>query len=40
MTALEMWDFVVEKLVRMKYPRFVAKFMTMQLPKLERWQTK
>ncbi|MBK8705243.1 MAG: zinc ribbon domain-containing protein [Saprospiraceae bacterium] len=38
MNVNEMREFVVNKLVEMKYPRFIAKFMTMGLPKLERWR--
>jgi hypothetical protein len=38
MTMPEMRDFVVDKLVEMKYPRFVARFMTMGFGKLERWK--
>jgi hypothetical protein len=40
MTVTQMREFVIDKLAEMKYPRFVARFMTMQFPKLERWQTK
>jgi hypothetical protein len=39
-TANQMQKFVVDKMVEMKYPRFLARFMTMQLPKLDRWQGK
>lgn len=39
-TVNQMHEFVVEKLVEMKYPKFLARLMTMQLPKLERWQIK
>ena len=38
-TALEMKNLVVEKLVEMKFPRFIAKFFAMNIPKLERWKT-
>ena len=37
-TLPKMRDFVIDQLVKMKYPRFVAKFMTMGMGKLERWK--
>lgn len=37
-TASEMREFVVNKMVEMKYPRFVAKFMTAGIPNLLRWK--
>lgn len=39
-TATEMREFVVNKMVEMKYPRFVAKFMTAGMNNLERWKNK
>ncbi len=39
-SAKEMREFVINKMVEMKYPRFIAKFMTAGLPNLERWKTK
>jgi hypothetical protein len=39
-TAKEMQDFCRGKLVEMKYPKFVAWFFTLCIPKLERWKTK
>ena len=38
-TARQMKAFVVEKLVEMKFPRFIAKFFAMNIPKLERWKS-
>jgi len=37
-TVEQMQDFVQDKLVEMKFPRFVARLFTRQLPKLERWK--
>lgn len=37
-TAKEMQTFVVEKLKEMGFPRFIGKFMTKGIPKLERWK--
>lgn len=37
-TALQMKEFCVEKMVEMKFPRFLAKFFAMGIPKLERWK--
>jgi hypothetical protein len=39
-TVQQMKDRVVEKLVEMKFPRFIAKLFTYNIPKLERWKTK
>ncbi len=39
-TAKEMREFVINKMVEMKYPRFVAKFMTAGMSSLERWRSK
>jgi hypothetical protein len=33
-----MRDFVVDQMVKMKYPRFMARFMTAGLGRLERWK--
>lgn len=38
MTLEEMRDFVTDKLEEMKYPRFLARVMTMGMGKLERWK--
>lgn len=38
MTMQQMHDFVVNKLVEMKYPRFTARFMTIGMGRLERWK--
>ena len=38
-TVQQMKDRVVEKLVEMKFPRFIAKLFTLNIPKLERWKT-
>jgi len=38
-TAQQMKELVVEKLVEMKFPRFVAKFFAMGIPRLERWKS-
>jgi len=37
-TAAEMKSLVIEKLVEMKFPRFIAKLFAMNIPKLERWK--
>lgn len=37
-SAKEMREFIVNKMVKMKYPRFIAKFMTARLPNLQRWK--
>lgn len=37
-SATEMREFVVNKMVEMKYSRFMAKFMTMGLGNLVRWK--
>lgn len=39
-TAEQMRSFVVEKMVEMKFPRFVAKLLTLNFNKLERWKKK
>jgi hypothetical protein len=39
-TAQEMREFVTNKMVEMKFPRFIAKFMTAGIPNLERWKAK
>lgn len=38
-SAQQMKYYVVEKLVEMKFPRFIAKLLAMNIPKLERWKT-
>ena len=38
-TAQQMKEFAIEKLVEMKFPRFIAKLLAMNIPKLERWKT-
>ena len=38
-TAQQMKEFAVEKLVEMKFPRFIAKLFAMNIPNLERWKT-
>ena len=37
-TAQQMKAFCTEKMVEMKMPRFVAKFLAMGIPRLERWR--
>jgi hypothetical protein len=37
-TADEMRSLVTEKIVEMKFPRFVAKFLTRNTHKLKRWK--
>jgi len=37
-TAKEMQTLYVEKLVEFKFPRWVARIMVKNLPKLERWK--
>jgi len=37
-TALQMQEFVVEKLKEMHYPGFIAKFFAKNIPNLERWK--
>ncbi len=37
-TAEEMRMFVVNKLVEMKFPRFLAKFFAHNIPRLQRWK--
>lgn len=37
-TARQMKAFCTEKMVEMKFPRFVAKFFTKGIPKLKRWK--
>lgn len=39
-SAEEMREFVINKMVEMKFPRFLAKFMTVGIPNLERWKAK
>ena len=38
-TVQQMKELVVEKLVEMKFPRFIAKLFAINIPKLERWKT-
>jgi len=38
-TVQQMKELVVDKLVEMKFPRFIAKFFAINIPKLERWKT-
>ena len=40
MTADEMKAYVVEKMREMKIPRFVGRFFTRNLHKLERWRSR
>jgi len=37
-TVKEMQDFCVTKLVEMKFPKWVARIMVRNIPKLERWK--
>ncbi|MGM5468990.1 zinc ribbon domain-containing protein [Flavobacteriaceae bacterium LMO-SS05] len=37
-TALQMQNFVKDKLKEMKFPGFLASFFTKGIPKLERWK--
>jgi hypothetical protein len=37
-TAVQMQEFVKNKLKEMKFPRFLANFFTKGIPKLERWK--
>ncbi len=37
-TVQQMKDFCVEKMVEMKFPRFVAKYFVRNIHKLERWR--
>lgn len=37
--AQEMREFVINKMVEMKFPRFIAKFMTGGIPNLKRWKS-
>lgn len=37
-TVTEMQELVAQKLVEMKFPKFVAKLMVRNIPKLERWK--
>jgi len=37
-TVKQMQDFCVIKLTEMKFPRLVAKFMVLGLPRLKRWK--
>jgi hypothetical protein len=39
-TAKKMQTFVKEKLREMEYPRLIAWFFTLGIPKLERWKKK
>jgi len=36
-TAEQMQELVKEKLIEMKFPKFLASFFTQRIPKLERW---
>jgi len=38
-SAQQMKVFVVGKLAEMKFPRFIAILLAMNIPKLERWKT-
>jgi len=38
-TLSEMREFVIEQMVKMKYPRFIAKLLTMNMKNLERWRS-
>lgn len=38
-TVEEMRAFVIDQMVKMKYPRFIAKLLTMNMKKLERWRS-
>ncbi len=38
-TAQQMKSLATEKLVEMKFPGFIAKLFTMNIPKLDRWKT-
>jgi hypothetical protein len=37
-TAQQMKAFCTEKMIEMKIPRLLAKFLAMGIPKLERWR--
>jgi hypothetical protein len=37
-TAVQMQEFVKEKLKEMKFPGFLAKYFAKGIPKLERWK--
>ena len=37
-TVQQMKELRIEKMVEMKMPRFVAKFLSMEIPNLERWR--
>ncbi len=37
-SAQQMQEFVVEQLVKMKFPRFLARLMARKIPQLERWR--
>jgi len=37
-SAEQMQEFVKEKLIEMKFPKFLAGFFTKRIPKLERWK--
>lgn len=39
-TVQQMQDFVKDKLIEMKFPKFLASFFTKGIPKLERWKSK
>ena len=39
-TLKEMHDFVLGKMTKMKYPKWLAKFMILGMPRLERWNSK
>ncbi len=38
MTVKEMRSFVIDKLIEMKYSKFMAKLMTMGMSRMERWK--
>jgi len=38
-TVQQMKELVVDKLVEMKFPRFIAKLFAFNIPKLKRWKT-
>ena len=38
-TLKEMREFVINQMVNMKYPRFIAKLLTMNMKHLERWHS-
>lgn len=37
-TAIQMQEFVIDKLKEMKFPGFLAKYFAKGIPKLERWR--